>query len=81
MRDIFEENEKVGSRDKKSIWVCCPFHNDSFPSLRVYEHHFYCYGCQIDGTLEDLYKLRYITEYILPFNTYEEYLELKEKFK
>ena len=25
--------------------ACCPFHDDKTPSLKVYDDHFYCFGC------------------------------------
>ena len=29
--------------------ACCPFHDDKNPSLKVYDDHFYCYGCGATG--------------------------------
>jgi hypothetical protein len=29
--------------------VSCPFHEDWEPSCRIYEDHFYCYGCGANG--------------------------------
>ena len=34
--------------------ICCPFHNDDTPSLKLYDDHFYCYGC---GEYGDVIKL------------------------
>lgn len=28
---------------------CCPFHDDKNPSLKVYDDHFYCFGCGATG--------------------------------
>lgn len=28
---------------------CCPFHDDKTPSLKVYDDHFYCFGCGATG--------------------------------
>jgi CHC2 zinc finger/Toprim domain len=39
----------IGSGDK----ICCPFHDDSTPSLQVYDDHFHCYGCGAHGDLID----------------------------
>jgi DNA polymerase len=33
--------------------VCCPFHEDWEPSCRIYEDHFYCYGCGTHGNQLD----------------------------
>ncbi len=29
--------------------ACCPFHDDRNPSLKVYDDHFYCFGCGVTG--------------------------------
>jgi len=29
--------------------ACCPFHNEKKPSLKVYDDHFYCFGCGATG--------------------------------
>lgn len=29
--------------------ACCPFHDDKKPSLKVYDDHFYCFGCGATG--------------------------------
>lgn len=29
----------------RSGMACCPFHADRTPSLKVYNDHFYCFGC------------------------------------
>jgi CHC2 zinc finger/Toprim domain len=29
--------------------ICCPFHDDSTPSLHVYDDHFHCFGCGAHG--------------------------------
>jgi len=33
--------------------ICCPFHDDSTPSLHVYDDHFHCYGCGAHGDAID----------------------------
>ena len=33
--------------------ICCPFHDNSTPSLHVYEDHFHCFGCGAHGTAID----------------------------
>lgn len=30
-------------------FISCPFHNEDTPSLRVYPHSFYCFGCGAGG--------------------------------
>lgn len=34
--------------------ICCPFHEDRTPSMKLYEDHFYCFGCGKHGDLVDL---------------------------
>ena len=34
--------------------VCCPFHPDKTPSLRLYPDHYYCFGCHAHGDVVDL---------------------------
>jgi CHC2-type zinc finger protein/Toprim domain-containing protein/DNA polymerase family A len=29
--------------------MCCPFHDDSTPSLQIYDDHFHCFGCGAHG--------------------------------
>ena len=33
--------------------ICCPFHDDSTPSLHIYDDHFHCYGCGAHGDAID----------------------------
>ena len=37
------------------LLTTCPFHEDTTPSLGVYPDHFFCFGCQAHGSLEDLW--------------------------
>ena len=34
--------------------VCCPFHNDRTPSMKLNEDYFYCFGCGATGDVIDL---------------------------
>ena len=34
--------------------VCCPFHNDRHPSLKLNEDYFFCFGCGAKGDVIDL---------------------------
>lgn len=33
--------------------VCCPFHNDRTPSMKLNEDYFYCFGCGASGDVID----------------------------
>jgi len=35
--------------------VRCPFHEDHTPSMKLYEDHYYCFGCHTHGDVVDLY--------------------------
>jgi hypothetical protein len=39
--------------------ICCPFHDDSTPSLQLYDHGWYCFACRIGGSIYDFGALLY----------------------
>ena len=41
--------EHFGLSVSRSGMVCCPFHDDRHPSMRLYEDHYHCFGCQANG--------------------------------
>ena len=38
-----------GLQINRSGMACCPFHEERTPSLKVYDDHFYCFGCGATG--------------------------------
>ena len=34
--------------------VCCPFHSDSHPSMKLNDNYYYCFGCGATGDVVDL---------------------------
>lgn len=38
-----------GLQISRSGMACCPFHEDNTPSLKIYDDHFYCFGCGATG--------------------------------
>ena len=44
--------EHYGIKVKHGGMVCCPFHNDRTPSMKV-DERFHCFGCQADGDVID----------------------------
>ena len=38
-----------GLRPNRSGFVCCPFHQDKTPSMKIYKDHFHCFGCGASG--------------------------------
>ena len=41
--------ERYGLPVRQGNMVCCPFHNDRTPSMKLNEDYFYCFGCGAHG--------------------------------
>ena len=39
--------------DRRSM-VCCPFHSDNAPSMKLNDTYYYCFGCGATGDVIDL---------------------------
>ena len=50
---VKEAAEHYGLEARRDM-VCCPFHNDRTPSMRLNEDYFYCFGCGATGDVIDL---------------------------
>ena len=46
--------ERYGLPIQQSNMVCCPFHDDRTPSMKLNEDYFYCFGCGASGDVIDL---------------------------
>jgi len=46
--------EHYGLKIGRGDMVCCPFHADRTPSMKLNEDYFYCFGCGIHGDVIDL---------------------------
>ena len=46
--------ERYGPPIHRGNMICCPFHDDRTPSMKLYDDHFYCFGCQKPGDVIDL---------------------------
>lgn len=46
--------ERYGTSIHRGDMICCPFHADRTPSMKLYDDHFYCFGCQKSGDVIDL---------------------------
>ncbi len=46
-----EAAERYGLRPNRAGYIRCPFHNENTPSLKLYDHSWYCFGCQTGGDL------------------------------
>ena len=50
MQDIVE---KYGFQLNRSDMICCPFHNDKHPSMKIYRKNFHCFTCGKHGDIFD----------------------------
>ncbi len=41
--------ERYGLHVSRSGMVRCPFHDDATPSMKLYDDHYHCFGCQATG--------------------------------
>ena len=46
--------ERYGLPIQQGSMVCCPFHDDRTPSMKLNEDYFYCFGCGASGDVIDL---------------------------
>ena len=46
--------ERYGLPIQQGSMVCCPFHADRTPSMKLNEDYFYCFGCGTSGDVIDL---------------------------
>ena len=46
--------ERYGLKANHAGMVCCPFHDDHKPSLKLNEDYFYCFGCGAGGDVVEL---------------------------
>ena len=42
---VKEAAEYYGLEVNRDNMVCCPFHADRTPSMKLNEDYFYCFGC------------------------------------
>lgn len=49
-----EAAEHYDLKVRSGDMVCCPFHNDRTPSMKLNEDYFYCFGCGVHGDVIDL---------------------------
>ena len=51
---VKEAAEYYGLEVNRGDMVCCPFHDDRTPSMKLNEDYFYCFGCGAIGDVIDL---------------------------
>ena len=45
--------EHYGCEVNRGDMICCPFHDDRHPSMKLNEDYFYCFGCGVTGDVID----------------------------
>ena len=56
---VKEAAEYYGLEVNRGSMVCCPFHADRTPSMKLNEEYFYCFGCGASGDVIDLSARRF----------------------
>ena len=51
---VKEAAEYYGLEVNRGNMICCPFHADRTPSMKLNEDYFYCFGCGAHGDVIDL---------------------------
>lgn len=51
--DLRSVIESYGLDVEKNGMMICPFHDDRNPSMKIYDDHFHCFGCQVHGDVID----------------------------
>ena len=51
---VKEAAKYYGLEVKRGNMICCPFHADRTPSMKLNEDYFYCFGCGASGDVIDL---------------------------
>ena len=51
---VKEAAEYYGLEVNRGNMICCPFHADRTPSMKLNEDYFYCFGCGASGDVIDL---------------------------
>lgn len=46
---VLEVLERYGYEPNKKGFMCCPFHLEKTPSMRIYEKDYHCFGCGEHG--------------------------------
>ena len=46
--------EHYGCKVNRGNMICCPFHNDRHPSMKLNRDYFYCFGCGAHGDVINL---------------------------
>lgn len=50
---IKQAAERYGYKVNRGDMICCPFHDDRHPSMKLNKDYFYCFGCGATGDVID----------------------------
>ena len=42
-----------GYEPNRAGFICCPFHSEKTPSMKLYDRNFHCFGCGVNGSVID----------------------------
>ena len=51
---VRQVGEMYGMEPDRHGMVCCPFHSDSAPSMKLNDTYYYCFACGANGDAIDL---------------------------
>ncbi len=51
---VRQVGEMYGMEPDRHGMVCCPFHADNTPSMKLNDNYYYCFGCGATGDVVDL---------------------------
>ncbi len=51
---VQQAGEMYGMEPDRHGMVCCPFHSDNTPSMKLNDNYYYCFGCGATGDVVDL---------------------------
>ena len=51
---VRQVGEMYGMEPDRHGMVCCPFHSDNHPSMKLNDNYYYCFGCGANGDAIDL---------------------------
>ena len=66
--------EHYGCKVNRGDMICCPFHDDRHPSMKLNRDYFYCFGCGATGDVIDL------VARLFDLNSYEAAQKLAQDF-
>ncbi|MBR3431212.1 MAG: DNA primase [Clostridia bacterium] len=65
---------RYGLNVQQGDWICCPFHHDRHPSMKLYPDHYHCFSCKATGDVINL------TAELLQVSPYEAARKLESDF-